>query len=43
EFLSAERQTLDRVLSMNLPEVDYFIKNFIPAFEKNLDELGIMR
>ena len=40
EFLSAEAQTL-RVLEENpLPEVDYFIKNFIPAFELTLDELG---
>jgi hypothetical protein len=23
-----------------LPEVEYFMEHFIPAFEKNLDELG---
>jgi len=40
EFLSAEKQTLEILLKMELPEVDYFIKNFMPAFELTLDELG---
>ena len=42
EFLSAERQTLERIKSMGLREADYFLENFMPAFEKNLDELGAM-
>ena len=42
EFLSAERQTLERIRSMRLKEADYFLDNFMPAFEKNLDELGTM-
>ena len=42
EFLSAERQTRERIESMGLAEADYFLKNFMPAFEKNLDELGTM-
>lgn len=42
EFLSAERQTLERIKSMHLKEADYFLENFMPAFEKNLDELGTM-
>lgn len=42
EFLSAERQTLGRIRSMGLREADYFLENFMPAFEKNLDELGTM-
>ncbi len=42
EFLSAERQTLERIKSMGLLEADYFLENFMPAFEKNLDELGTM-
>lgn len=42
EFLSAERQTLERIKSMGLKEADYFLENFMPAFEKNLDELGTM-
>ena len=40
EFLSAERQTLQAIKAMALPEADYFIDNFIPAFESTLDELG---
>ena len=42
EFLSAERQTLERIRSLRLKEADYFLDNFMPAFEKNLDELGTM-
>ena len=42
EFLSAERQTLERIKGMGLLEADYFLENFMPAFEKNLDELGTM-
>ena len=41
EFLSAERQTLERIRSMGLPEARYFIEHFIPAFELDLDGLGI--
>ena len=40
EFLSAEAQTLSALKSMRMPEVDYFLEHFIPAFELNLDELG---
>ena len=40
EFLSAERQTLCRLRECAMPEVDYFIEHFIPAFELTLDELG---
>ena len=40
EFLSAEAQTLDALQKMAMPEVDYFLEHFIPAFELNLDELG---
>lgn len=42
EFLSAERQTRERIESMDLCEAEYFLENFMPAFEKNLDELGTM-
>lgn len=41
EFLSAERQTLERIRSMGLPEAEYFLEHFIPAFELDLDGLGI--
>ena len=40
EFLSAERQTRKILEDCGLPEVDYFLKHFIPAFELTLDELG---
>lgn len=40
EFLSAEAQTLEAIHAYGLPEAEYFLEHFIPAFEKNLDELG---
>lgn len=40
EFLSAEQQTRAVLDASPLPEVAYFLQNFIPAFERNLDELG---
>ena len=40
EFLNAEKQTLSAIHAYNLPEAEYFIEHFIPAFEKTLDELG---
>ena len=40
EFLSAEKQTRQILLDYHMPEVDYFMEHFIPAFEKTLDELG---
>ena len=40
EFLSAGRQTRKILEDCGLPEVDYFLKHFIPAFELTLDELG---
>ncbi|MDR2360713.1 MAG: 5'-deoxynucleotidase [Oscillospiraceae bacterium] len=39
EFLSAEKNTLAALTAMQLPEVNYFIENFMPAFGLNLDEL----
>ena len=42
EFISAEAQTRRRIEDMHLPEADYFLEHFMPAFEKNLDELGTM-
>ena len=42
EFLSAEAATLQKLREMELPEVEYFLKNFLPGFEKNLDELGTL-
>ena len=40
EFLSAEKQSRRALEESGLPEVDYFLTHFIPAFEKDLDELG---
>lgn len=42
EFRSAEKQTRARIEAMGLPEADYFMAHFMPAFERNLDELGMM-
>ena len=39
EFRMAAEQTRKRIEAMRLPEADYFIENFIPAFELTLDEL----
>lgn len=40
DFISAEKSTLAALKSYAMPEVDYFIEHFIPAFELTLDELG---
>ena len=40
EFLSAEAQTRAALDASPLPEVQYFLEHFIPAFESDLDELG---
>ena len=40
EFLSAEAQTLHALHAYKMPEVEYFLEHFIPAFELTLDELG---
>lgn len=42
EFLLAEKKTLETLKRYHLPEVDYFLKNFIPAFSSTLDELDTM-
>lgn len=42
DFLSAEKQTRESLVNMHLPEVDYFMEHFIPAFELTLDELGTL-
>ena len=39
DFRLAAEQSKEKLTAMNLPEVDYFIENFIPAFELTLDEL----
>lgn len=43
EFVSAEQATRDSILAMELEEANYFIEYFLPAFELDLDELGVGR
>jgi 5'-deoxynucleotidase len=40
EFSSAELASRQKLEALNLPEVDWFLANLMPGFEKNLDELG---
>ena len=42
EFRHAADQTLKKLKALNMPEIDYFMENFIPAFEMTLDELDFM-
>ena len=39
EFQSAARQTLQALEALRLPELDYFMEQFLPAFQLTLDEL----
>ena len=39
EFKKAKATILKDIKDMKLPEIDYFLKNFAPAFELTLDEL----
>jgi len=41
EFLSAEAATRKAIEDMALPEADYFMERFLPAFELELDKLGV--
>ncbi len=40
EFLLAEKQTKQAIEKIELPEVGYFMENFMPAFGLTLDELS---
>jgi len=42
EFNLAEQKSLETLMGYQMPEVDYFLENFIPAFDRTLDELGTM-
>ena len=42
EFLQAERKTLETLQGYRMPEGDYFLEKFMPAFERTLDEQGTM-
>lgn len=39
EFLKAEEACLNSLLEMKLPEVEVFLKDFVPSYGKTLDEL----
>ena len=39
EFKLAARQTRAALDQMEMPELDYFMKHFLPGFELTLDEL----
>ncbi len=39
EFVSAAKKVRQSIEDNDLPEVSYFMKNFVPAFSKTLDEL----
>ncbi len=39
EFESAEKSTLEALHEMNLEEVEIFLEEFLPAYEKTLDEI----
>ena len=39
EFRLAAEQSRKKLSALEMPEVEYFIKHFIPAFELTLDEL----
>ena len=41
EFKSAASSTLLKLRTMHMPEVDYFLDNFMDAFEKTIDELSV--
>jgi 5'-deoxynucleotidase len=38
DFVSAEKETRKAVTDMHIPEADYFMDNFLPAYEATLDE-----
>jgi len=40
EFVSAKEATLASLEAMKLPQVSMFLTEFLPAYEKTLDELG---
>ena len=41
EYESAAQQTMEAMQAMESPELDWFIAECMPAFSRNLDQLGI--
>ena len=40
EFTVAKNQTYEKLLLLDLPELDYFLQHIAPSFEMSLDELS---
>ncbi|MGH2442383.1 MAG: 5'-deoxynucleotidase [Chloroflexota bacterium] len=40
EFTVAKRQLEGAIRSLEMPEIDYFLKHFAPSFEQTLDEIS---
>lgn len=40
EFAVAKKQLLDKLESLEMPEIDFFLKHFAPSFEMTLDEMS---
>jgi 5'-deoxynucleotidase len=40
EFAAAEKTLLQTIQSLATPEVDHFMKIFVPSFSKNIDEMS---
>ncbi|AWB44075.1 5'-deoxynucleotidase [Paenibacillus sp. CAA11] len=40
EFAAAKQQLLDKLQSLQMPEVDFFLQHFAPSFEMTLDEMS---
>jgi len=40
EFRLAAEQTQEKLIALEMPEVNYFLEQFLPAFELTLDELN---
>ena len=43
EFESAEKSTLEALHALELPEVEVFLEEFMPAYEKTLDEIRLQK
>lgn len=40
DFRDAEHSILEKIHKMNMPEAEYFLENFLPAYESTLDKSG---
>lgn len=42
EFHRAAEQTMESIRAMELPELTYFLEQFLPSFKLTLDEMGLL-